>query len=164
MRTCRIAHVYLHVAGSNHQSSHMFQKLISTMCLHTIKFCRKNQLRWCQIPKAHVTWPPTFSDFSLKTQGEFMFSANFQGSGTSIDRASNPQKLGWWNDWYIFKQKTPAVCLSRVWSKTVSNPRIQPKIWAHHGRWRYDEVCQAMLGHDDVFSFCCWFMRRNRKQ
>ena len=66
MRTCRIAHVYLHVAGSNHQSSHMFQKLISTMCLHTIKICRKNQLRWCQIPKAHVTWPQPFVIFLWK--------------------------------------------------------------------------------------------------
>ena len=31
----------------------------------------------------------------------------------------------------------------------TSNPRIQPKIWAYHGRWRYDELCQAVLGHDD---------------
>ena len=27
--------------------------------------------------------------------------------------------------------------------------RIQSEIRAHHGGWRYDEVCQAMLGHDD---------------
>ena len=45
----------------------------------------------------------------------------------------------------------------RIRSKTILKiqcpvklARIQSKIRAHYGRWRYDEVCQTMLGHDSL--------------